>query len=63
MALAEPIDETQIAGHNENVKHDVQMEESDESAEADQAAPVDEGEQFAEKMEEAEFENRGLRRR
>jgi hypothetical protein len=56
MALAEPIDETQIAGHNDNVKHYVQTEESDESAEADQAAPVDEGEQFAEKMEEAEFE-------
>jgi hypothetical protein len=51
VALAEPIDQTQIAGHDEDVEHDIQTEKSNESAEADQAAPADEGGQLAEETE------------
>jgi hypothetical protein len=54
--FAEPIDETQTGDHDEDVEHDVRTEASDEPAEADQAAPADEGEQLAEEMEEADVE-------
>ena len=56
VALAEPIDETQLGDHDEDVEHDVQTEERGEWAEADQPAPADEGEQCAEEMEEADVE-------